>query len=190
MTPAPAGRGRATSTVAAARGEDDATPSLEARVERLVALLGGDDRDVERASDRIDEGSRAEAERMLAALLHALEAHFTREEESLFPFVLARFPAMEKSVSRLAWAHDAVVGALVRLREAVGDAGSASNPRVGLRLSRFVRVYSEHEAHERALVESLRRRLDPAEREALGQLVDGRRPDVRARSSSTFRRGT
>lgn len=134
-------------------------PARAAAIDDLRALVG--------AAPLRDEVDVARRGAILDRLVAELELHYAREEDALFSFALARFPNLARSVARLAWLHDAVIGCLVRLRAALlgGDTRAAS------RLERFVRAHAEHDALERSFVDAVLRRLDPLERGAFAHLV-------------------
>jgi iron-sulfur cluster repair protein YtfE (RIC family) len=112
----------------------------------------------------------------LDLLREELLQHFANEEEGLFPFVRLHVTAKAGAVDRLADAHDAICGAIVRLGHLVErDPEAPKRDRAALvsHYERFETAYALHSQEEAALFEELGRTLDAGQREELTEILRG-----------------
>jgi hypothetical protein len=139
-----------------------------ADINRRVLALGS----AIRTLDRNDGHGMALA---LAGRLNELRdlvfLHFAREEEGLFPFVAEAVPELADQVHAMALAHDAICGGLARMYHLA--ATNADLTVIGTVFARFEAAYGSHAEAEAELLHQLSRRLDPAQREQLADLVRG-----------------
>jgi len=124
------------------------------------------------------ERTTGEAERRLRACLESLREHLLRhfalEEEGLFPFIRTNLPKKGEHVERLALAHDAICGAVVRLAHAAETNRDADERAALLSLhGRFETAYARHSREEADLLAELARVLDASQREQLAELLRG-----------------
>ncbi|TMQ13008.1 MAG: hemerythrin domain-containing protein [Deltaproteobacteria bacterium] len=139
-----------------------------ADINRRVLALGA----AIRALDRNDGHGMAVA---LAGQLDELRdlvfLHFAREEEGLFPFVAEAVPELADQVHAMALAHDAICGGLARMYHL-----ASTNAELAVILTVFARfetTYGSHAETEAELLHQLSRRLGPAQRARLADLVRG-----------------
>jgi iron-sulfur cluster repair protein YtfE (RIC family) len=109
----------------------------------------------------------------LEILREELLRHFAVEEEGLFPFLLATFPAKADAVERLASAHDTICGALVRLSHLAAREGEASTAALVTLYERFEGAYAKHSQDEASLFADLGRTLSGPQRAQLAELLRG-----------------
>jgi hypothetical protein len=112
----------------------------------------------------------------LALLREDLLHHFAREEEGLFPFVLEHLPDLGPQVERLAAAHDAICGTIMRMAhiaERDADAFARQLATITSLHARFEATYADHARDERELLEALPRRIDAHHRAELRALLEG-----------------
>ncbi len=118
--------------------------------------------------------SRKQLVNVIERLRDKLFTHFAREEEGLFPFIVALLPGARETVDRLITAHDAICGSLSHLllltSEARWDTDLAAFDAL---LTRFNALYAEHTCTEMALLEDLGERLDGTQRAKLRKLIRG-----------------
>ena len=127
-----------------------------------------------RSEGQSPDDVRAALVDLLSVLSEDVFAHFAREEEVLFPFVLSAVPELSGDVMSLTLAHDGVCGALSRLGRLVQAEGYASQfPLVAAMADRFADTYAEHARQERALLSSLAARLTPEQRREIVELARG-----------------
>lgn len=108
----------------------------------------------------------------LTLLRDELLRHFAVEEEGLFPFLRVKVPARAAAVDRLAEAHDAICGAIVRLTDLAERHRTALGPLLA-HYERFERAYTEHSQQEAALFDELERTLDESARTELSEILRG-----------------
>jgi hypothetical protein len=139
------------------------------RCSRLVRALGE-----HRVVSRKKRFSRKQVVAVIERLRDKLFSHFAREEEGLFPFVVALLPDAQKTVDRLITAHDAICGSLSHLlfltSQPDGDADPAT---FDVLLTRFNALYVEHAYTEMTLLQELGDRLDGTQRAKLRRLIRG-----------------
>jgi iron-sulfur cluster repair protein YtfE (RIC family) len=103
-----------------------------------------------------------------------LFAHFAREEEGLFPFIVAQLPKARQTVDRLIAAHDAICEGLSQLLLLASQAGSATDPAsIDAVLVRFNALYEEHANTEMGLLREIDEQLDKTQRVRLRQFIRG-----------------
>lgn len=142
---------------------------LHRSIVELTSVVGA----VQQGGLTVDD-ARSQLTDLTSVLAEDLFAHFSREEEVLFPYVLATVPDMTDSVLALVLAHDGVCGTVARLSHLVqSDAYAAQLPLVGAIVARLAGGYAEHSRQERALLASLDARLTPAQRAELTELSRG-----------------
>jgi DUF438 domain-containing protein len=139
-----------------------------ADINRRVLAIGS----AVRALDRDGGNGMARAlVKRVGELRELLFLHFAREEEGLFPFVSEIVPELAGQVLAMAVAHDAICGGLARVYHlAETNAEIASITAV---FTRFETTYAHHAESEVELLQTLSRRLDPAQRDQLAALVRG-----------------
>jgi len=125
-------------------------------------------------SDGPAEDDRRRLRACLESLRDELLRHFAVEEEGLFPFIRANLPGKAEEVDRLALAHDAICGAVVRLAHAA-EANRASEGRAALAslYERFDAAYARHSREEADLFAALAGALNAGQRAALAELLRG-----------------
>jgi iron-sulfur cluster repair protein YtfE (RIC family) len=139
-----------------------------ADINRRVLSLGS----AIRALDRNDGYGMALAlESRLRELREALFLHFAREEEGLFPFVAEAVPELADEVQAMAVAHDAICGGLARMYHLASTNADLSV--ILVVFARFEAAYASHADTEAKLLHELSRKLDPAQRAQLAELVRG-----------------
>jgi hypothetical protein len=125
-----------------------------------------------RALDRNDGNGMALAlVHRLGELRELLFLHFAREEEGLFPFVAEAVPELADQVQAMAMAHDAICGGLARMYHLAS--ANADLTVLLVVFARFETAYASHADSEAELLRQLGRRLDPAQRAQLAELVRG-----------------
>jgi len=107
----------------------------------------------------------------LGELRELLFLHFAQEEEGLFPLVAELVPELADQVHAMALAHDAICGGLARMYHLA--AANADLTTILAVFQRFEAAYASHAETEAKLLEQLTRKLDPAQRERLAELVRG-----------------
>lgn len=107
----------------------------------------------------------------LGELRELLFLHFAQEEEGLFPLVAELVPELAEQVHAMALAHDAICGGLARMYHLA--AANTELTTIIAVFQRFEAAYASHAETEAELLEQLTRKLDPAQRERLGELVRG-----------------
>jgi DUF438 domain-containing protein len=135
---------------------------LNARVFDLAARLRADSK-----TDGVDD----EVWKGLVELRDLLFLHFAREEEGLFPFIAETVPDLAPQVARMETAHDTICGSLARLCHLAETDGAATF--MAPLFERFQQVYADHASAEAAVLHTLDRRLDGAQRKQLAALVAG-----------------
>jgi iron-sulfur cluster repair protein YtfE (RIC family) len=125
-------------------------------------------------SERMTEDARRRLRACLESLCEELLRHFAVEEEGLFPFIRANLPAKAEHVDRLALAHDAICGAVVRLAHAA-EASRTDDGRAALMslYERFDNAYALHSREEADLFAALARVLNASQRADLAELLRG-----------------
>jgi iron-sulfur cluster repair protein YtfE (RIC family) len=118
------------------------------------------------------EETRGRLRTCLEGLRDELLRHFAVEEEGLFPYIRAHVPAKAPIVERLALAHDAICGSVVRLAHAAATEGTAGAALSAL-YERFQAAYALHSREEADLLAELARILDAAQRSELAALLHG-----------------
>jgi iron-sulfur cluster repair protein YtfE (RIC family) len=118
-------------------------------------------------------GRTRELASLLGQLCDLLFAHFAREEEALFPFVVAAIPKLAKQVDEMAVAHDGICGALARMTHLASSTATAEHATITALFGRFETAYVNHAHAEAALLRSLEQQLAPAQRAELAELVRG-----------------
>lgn len=155
---------------------DDTLLSLEhdhAELHRSVVELSSIVRAVREGRLSPDD-ARAQLVDLTSVLSEDLFAHFSREEEVLFPYVQAAVPDLTDAVLALVVAHDGVCGTLSRLSRLVQSEGYYSQASlVGAMADRLADGYADHARQERALLASLARRLTTEQRAELTELARG-----------------
>ncbi|HEY0482910.1 MAG TPA: hemerythrin domain-containing protein [Kofleriaceae bacterium] len=137
-------------------------------INRRVLALGS----AIRALDRNDgHGMALALTHRLGELRELLFLHFAREEEGLFPFVAEAVPELADQVQAMALAHDAICGGLARMYHLAS--ANADLAVILAVFARFETAYASHADTEAELFRQLGRRLDPAQRARLADLVRG-----------------
>lgn len=111
--------------------------------------------------------------RELVTFTDDLFEHFAREEEGLFPFVLAQLPALLPAVTVLIEAHDRICGAASRLlalqrRSAPGPDSLALASAI---FARFEAEYADHSRRESEFLRSLGEKLDARHKDQLAEIL-------------------
>jgi iron-sulfur cluster repair protein YtfE (RIC family) len=106
----------------------------------------------------------------VTALRDDLFEHFAREEGALFPALRRMVPDLTDRVARLEEAHDGVCGSVARMLHAVNRADVETL--LGI-FERFEGTYSAHARDEADLLEQVGRRLTPAQRAEIAELIEG-----------------
>jgi iron-sulfur cluster repair protein YtfE (RIC family) len=139
-----------------------------ADINRRVLALGS----AIRALDRNDgDGMALALVNRLGELRELLFLHFAREEEGLFPFVAEAMPDLVDQVHAMALAHDAICGGLARMYHLAST--NAALTVILAVFARFEAAYASHADAEAKLLHQLSRKLDPAQRAQLADLVRG-----------------
>jgi len=126
------------------------------------------------ATRPLTDDQRARLRGSLEELRDDLLQHFAVEEEGLFPFIRAQVPARAPIVERLALAHDAICGSVVRLAHAAATAQSeAAIHALPSLFDRFQAAYVTHSREEAELFAELGKSLEPHQREALATILRG-----------------
>lgn len=104
-----------------------------------------------------------------------LYEHFDREEQVVFPFLLANVPDAAESIRRLEYAHDRMCGAMSRMQRIVselddGDYTENFDALVAL-FARFDANFGRHSREEIALFHTLGEQLDADELATLKKLL-------------------
>ena len=134
-------------------------------VAELKALLAGE-RDEDVSADLT-------LLRTVDALRDDLLAHFAKEEEGLFPFVVRVLPDVAAAVEQLLAGHDIVCGCLARVAHAVNTSTALHREAPPALFARFERAYAEHARAEVQVLRSVGDRLDGAQRSELRELIRG-----------------
>jgi iron-sulfur cluster repair protein YtfE (RIC family) len=139
------------------------------RCSSLVRSLG-EHRDVSRRKPF----SRKQLVGVIERLCDELFTHFAREEEGLFPFIVALLPDARRTVDRLVAAHDAICGRLSHLllltSQTCSDSDLAAFDEL---LTGFNDLYTEHTNTEMTLLQEIGERLDRTQRAKLRRLIRG-----------------
>jgi iron-sulfur cluster repair protein YtfE (RIC family) len=139
------------------------------RCSNLVRALGE-----HRVVSRKKRFSRKQVVSVIERLRDKLFSHFAREEEGLFPFIVALLPEARRTVDRLITAHDAICGSLSHLLLLTSQADwDADLTAFDALLTRFNALYVEHTYTEMTLLQELGERLDRTQRARLRRLVRG-----------------
>ncbi len=112
----------------------------------------------------------------LEELEEGLVAHFSREEEALFPFLRAEAPDLRGAIEALRVAHDDICARLVRLAGVVQSRGPDDDG--GWRQARtlfdeFVLAYGDHARGEHDLLDRVGESLHEEQAAALRDLLRG-----------------
>jgi iron-sulfur cluster repair protein YtfE (RIC family) len=107
----------------------------------------------------------------LGELRELLFLHFAREEEGLFPFVAEAVGELAERVHEMAFAHDAICGALARMYHLAASGSDPSS--IATLYERFEQAYSKHAQAEGELLRKLDAILDADQRARLATLVEG-----------------
>lgn len=104
-----------------------------------------------------------------------LYEHFDREEQVVFPFLLANVPDAAESIRRLEYAHDRMCGAMSRMARIVTDLDDGDflenfDGLVAL-FARFDANFGRHSREEIALFHTLGEQLDAEELATLKKLL-------------------
>jgi hemerythrin-like domain-containing protein len=130
---------------------------------------------VRSAVSRLQRGEDVDAAETVAALAllaDDLFEHFAREEEFLFPYIVAELPDQEPQVAQMQAAHDRICGAASRI-VALAERGPLAE-QLALVLPLFARFDAEYMAHAQREAEFLRElasRLTTEQRRALAALL-------------------
>jgi iron-sulfur cluster repair protein YtfE (RIC family) len=139
------------------------------RCSNLVRALGA-----QRAVSRRKPVSRKRLVKVIERLRDKLFTHFAREEEGLFPFIVALLPDAGETVDRLIGAHDAICGSLSHLLLLTSQPGGDTDlAAFDALLTSFNELYTEHADTEMTLLQELGERLDETQRTKLRQLIRG-----------------
>jgi iron-sulfur cluster repair protein YtfE (RIC family) len=139
------------------------------RCSNLVRSLG-EHRDVKRRKP----SSRKQLVNVIVLLRDELFTHFAREEEGLFPFIVAVLPDARTTVDRLIAAHDSLGGSLSHLLLLISQRVWDTDPAAfDAHLARFNALFAEHTYTEMALLQEIGERLDQAQRAKLRRLIRG-----------------
>lgn len=129
-----------------------------------------------RLGHRTPAAAHADVAERLERLREDLFLHFAREEEALFPYVLAKLPQFHGTVAGILAAHDGICGALSRMthlaRRGSGEL-AGQLPAILALFARFESAYGRHAGEEASLLRSLGDRLSAGERMELAELVRG-----------------
>jgi hemerythrin-like domain-containing protein len=137
----------------------------------LVAALREAVENAEKESDASTE-THGEILESLRSLRDDLFSHFAREEEGLFPLVLADLPDLEPLVARVTESHDRICGILGRMGHVVeGTSGAAATAALSSLFARFDEAYTVHSRDELALLHALDGRLPLQARRAVAKLL-------------------
>lgn len=129
--------------------------------------------------DRILESGGSHAEDAgelrdgVESLRESLLVHFAREEEALFPFVVARFPAMRARAESLTADHEVVCRRAEDLARVVERSLASREGFAGCRaaLDSFEEAYARHTQNELALLDDVDALLDSPARGELRTLL-------------------
>jgi hemerythrin-like domain-containing protein len=108
----------------------------------------------------------------LALLADDLFEHFAREEEFLFPYIVAELPDQEAQVAQMQAAHDRICGAASRI-VALAERGPLAE-QLALVVPLFARFDAEYTGHAQREAEFLRGlagRLTAEQRRTLAELL-------------------
>lgn len=110
------------------------------------------------ALSRID-GGRSKLDDELHEIIDGVESlrdalldHFAREQEGLFPFLVARLPSERERTERLILEHDRIAEALTQLVHDLGRVSAESLPAWRAALQRFEELYASHTRSEVAFL--------------------------------------
>jgi hypothetical protein len=117
--------------------------------------------------------ARAHLVALLESLRDELLRHFGVEEEGIFPFIRANVPARAAAVDRLAHAHDALCGTVVRLAHLARSVPVSDAKALGVLHARFDAAYVAHSREEADLFNELGQTLDERQRAELRELLRG-----------------
>lgn len=118
--------------------------------------------------------AHAEIAETLRLLRDDLFTHFAREEEGLFPLVVAELPDLDGTVSAVVGAHDRICGAVSRMTHVLEKGPELLRQELDALHSvfeRFDETFSAHSREEVELLHSLSRRLNPRQRAALAEMM-------------------
>ena len=121
--------------------------------------------------ERMTDDDRRQLCACLQSLRDELLLHFAVEEEGLFPFIRANLPGKADQVDRLALAHDAICGGVVRLAHAAQ--ANPPGPALVSLYERFDAAYVLHSREEADLFATLARTLDSSQRAELAERLHG-----------------
>ena len=110
---------------------------------------------------------------LLEGLRDDLFLHFAREEEGLFPFVVAKLPDLVDAVRAIEAAHDAICGALSRMTHLAAHGVPRNLDALATLFERFLTGYHAHALEERTFLALVDGRLDAVQRGELAALVGG-----------------
>ncbi len=150
----------------------DVLVSIERSRARITSLA---QRVTELAGRASEESVKPVLEAVVIELREALLLHFAKEQEGLFPFVIANAQGMEKSVARLAKEHEALSAAVVRVEQVVHRKTRSRNGAEPLdtALKRFNALYTNYAPTETRFLRRVDARLDDGQRLDLATLVRG-----------------
>lgn len=150
----------------------DVLVSIERSRARITSLA---QRVTELAGRASEESVKPLLEAAIIDLREALLMHFAKEQEGLFPFVIANAQGMEKSVARLAKEHEALSAAVVRVEQVVHRKTRSRNGAEPLdtALKRFNALYTNYAPTETRFLRRVDARLDDGQRLDLATLVRG-----------------
>ena len=111
---------------------------------------------------------------LLELLREELYEHFDKEEQALFPYILAHFADTEEAIRGLEKGHDRMCGVATRMERMItGDDetfGEGFDGLVAL-FARFDANYVKHARDEARLLRSLQDRLSPEQRTEIAELI-------------------
>jgi hypothetical protein len=110
------------------------------------------------------------------SLLDSLIVHFDREEQGLFPFLARELPETVPALEGLESAHHAVCDPLRRIANLARDGAdrfAAQWPSIAALFREFDTVYAAHARDEASFLLEFGALLDPAQRIALAELLQG-----------------
>jgi iron-sulfur cluster repair protein YtfE (RIC family) len=141
--------------------------TLVLRVQELLEAI-------ERDGPGLAEGWRDVGGR-IEELEESLVAHFAREEEALFPFLMSEAPSLAEAVEALRASHDEICGVLARL----ASTAQSERPREALfpairgLFEQFVASYASHSRGEHDLLEQIAASLGEQQALALREVLRG-----------------
>jgi iron-sulfur cluster repair protein YtfE (RIC family) len=110
----------------------------------------------------------------LIQLRDELFHHFAREEEGLFPFIIAQLPSLAEAIGSLESAHDRVCGSVSRMTYLAQQGPVVFSEQFEQMVALFARFdanYGKHARSESELLRTLAEQLNHQQREELYQIL-------------------